>query len=153
MGSDKTVSLKNIQDHPIKTSVGSLLAIVVALWAVYRPFLIEDLSADFVTKAELLAETTAIKDKLITMQKGQDAQQRSLDGLVTQSNVASAFQMERGFQDDLEKHAQDKANPPTRRWLEMQQDLTNKRDLATQYKNCVLLESKNCELLQKQLWQ
>lgn len=128
-------SLKTLQSRPIGTSIGALLVIITAGWAAYRPILIRDLSADFVTKTELNVLTT------------------SLNGLAVQVNVAAAFQMERGFQEDLDKHEANRPDPVTSRWVEAERKLTAKRDLAEQYRNCVLKEEKNCGELQKQLWQ
>lgn len=146
-------SLREIQNYPIRTSIGAILGIITVIWALYRPVLIEDLSADFVTKAELIKQTDIVTRQLRTLQGDMTSTQAVLGGLVTQVNVTAAFQMERGFQEDLDKHEADRPRPVTSRWLETERDLIAKRDLANQYKNCVLNERKNCDMLQKQLWQ
>ena len=120
------------KDQPI--TYGVLIVMVASIvgiigWA----------NVNFVSRAEAEDNTKTLTEKI--------------DAIGTQVNVSAAFQMERGFQDDLDKHLADRPEQVTRRWLEVRGDLEGKKRLAVEYKKCLLTESKNCELLQKQLWQ
>ena len=144
---------RRMQGHPIKTSVITGVILVSILWSFYRPALIADLSADFVTKAELTRQTTLVTGKLTLMKLDRINDRAVLDRLANRFDISAAFQMKRGFQDDLDTHALDKTDSPSNRWLKTQRDLNGRYDLSVQYKNCLLAKKDNCDELQKQLWQ
>ena len=73
--------------------------------------------------------------------------------LKMQIEVPAAFAMERGFKEDLRRHKEQKPSPVTRTWTDEYEDLEDKLGLATGYKDCLVNEQKNCDLLQKQLYQ
>jgi len=123
---------ESLKDQPI--TFGLLAATVVFILGV-----VGWANINFVSRAEAEENNKTLTEKI--------------DAIGTQVNVSTAFQMERGFQEDLNKHNEEKPVPITSRWLETQRDLTAKRNLASRYKDCVLAESKNCDLMQKQLWQ
>lgn len=145
--------LKRMQGHPIKTSLIAGVFLISILWSLYRPVLIADLSADFVTKAELTRQTEKVTDSLATMQLDRTNDRAVLDRLANRFDISAAFQMKRGFQDDMDAHALDKTDNPSTRWAKTQRDLKDRYDLSVQYKNCLLAKRENCDELQKQLWQ
>jgi len=123
---------ESLRDQPI--TFGLFVAIIIFVlgavgWA----------NVNFVSRAEAEQSTKSLSEKI--------------DAIGTQVNFSAAFQMERGFQADLDKHTADKPDPLTRRWLEKQRDIAAKLNIAAAYKNCVRIKGKNCELLQKQLFQ
>lgn len=146
-----SLSVRDIENHPIKVNLVATLALAAALWGFYRPALVEDLKADFVIKAKMQQHTQAMTVQLSSMKTEMTTTRRALDGLVTQVAFTNAFQMERAAQADLDKHAEHRPNPATSRWRETEHKLEAKVLLTAQYSSCVLAEESNCHLLREQL--
>ena len=150
----KIYGMSRAKEHPITVSVAvSVLTLLGFIWLFVRPALAEDLATYFVTKAEMEQHTDKVTSQLDTMQREQQSNKAALNGLSTQVNLASAFQMERGFKDDLNEHDADKPTPPTAKWRADKREIEGKLEVVSQYKDCVLTEGKNCDQIQRQLWQ
>ena len=150
----KIYGANKAKQYPITVSVMvSLTVLLTFIWLLVRPALGEDLATYFVTKAEMEQHTDKVTSQLDTMQREQQSNKAALNGLSTQVNLASAFQMERGFKDDRNEHDADKPTPTTAKWRAREREINDQLVLVTQYKDCVLAEKKNCDLLQRQLLQ
>lgn len=150
-------SLNRAKEHPIKVSVVtsvlvSLILLLGFIWLFVRPALGEELAKYFVTKTEMRQHTDEVMSQLDVMQTDQKSSKTAFNGLRIQVNLASAFQMERGFKDDLNEHDAGVPNPPTAKWRAGKREIEDKLKLVAQYTDCVLNERKNCEQLQRQLW-
>lgn len=150
----KIYGMNRARQYPITISVlASLVLLLTFIWIFVRPALAEDLATYFVTKAEMTQHTDEVMSRLDEMQDDQLDNKDALNGLRTQVNLASAFQMERGFKDDLNEHDADKPTPLTSKWRADKREIESKIEVVSQYKNCVLDEGKNCDQIQRQLWQ
>jgi hypothetical protein len=131
----------------------SLTVILAFIWLLMRPALGEDLAKYFTTKVEMKQHTGEVMSRLDTMQHEQRDSKTDFNGLRTQVNLSSAFQMERGFKDIMNEHDAIKPTPTTAKWRADKREIDDKLVLVSQYKSCVLAEGKNCHLLQRQLLQ
>ena len=147
----KAIGYSEIKNHPIKVTLGLLGVIFVAGMSA-KPWMVEQISMDFFTKAEAANHTQSVNKRLDTMEVQLKGNSNAINGLTTEVRVSAAFQMQRGIQDDLNKHIAHKPSPETSRWRDTKRHLEERLRLATEYKNCVLQESRNCALLQGQLW-
>jgi len=148
----KAINIAGIQNHPIKVTLGLLVAIFVIGFGT-KAWVVEQISVDFFTIANAEEHVRVVSQRLDTMQSQMDTQSTSITGLTTEVRLASAFQIERGVKNDLAQHLASRPSPETTRWRIDHSQLEAKVSIAEQYKTCVLAESKNCELLQRQLWQ
>lgn len=150
----KVYGVQKAEAHPIKVSVVVSLTVILAfIWVFMRPALGEDLAKYFITKVEMKQHTNEVMSRLDIMQHDQRDNKAALNGLRTQANMSSAFQMERGFKDDLNEHDADKPSPTTAKWRADKREIEGKLEVVSQYKVCVLAEKKNCDEIQRQLWQ
>jgi len=148
----KVLSYSEIKNHPIKVTFG-LLGVIFVAGVMAKPWAVEQISVDFFTKAEAANHVQAVNKRLDTVESQLVRNSSAINGLSTEVRVSAAFQMKRGIQDDLDKHNTHKPTPTTERWRETQRHLEGRLRLANEYKDCVLKENKNCDLLQRQLWQ
>jgi len=153
----KIPTLTQLGKHPISVIFMTLGLSIGSVWAFYRPALIADLSADFFTVA--LAETVhqeikdTMNDRMDTLEDKVDDNSIATKSLQTEFRLTAAFQLENSIKINLESH---QAQLPENRDANWGQDvgrLKRRLVLATDYKECVLYERPNCELLQRQLYQ
>ena len=152
---DLPTKLSQLAEHPIKVLLLTGAVSLSAAWALARPLLVEDLSADFesIKKSD---EQHQIIERRITgrmeqIEKSIDTNTGTLKLISTEIKVNAAFAMERAIQSDLEKHNSE-PDPHNTRWFEERTQLENRHILAKEYKMCVLAEDRNCDLLKAQLY-
>lgn len=97
-------------------------------------------------------ETIADVFGLVTVSRV-DHIESTLDELTLEVRMANATRQLRQFQDDLERH--DEQRVDTNNWRIIRRDLVNKINLATEYKRCVFRNKKeeDCSVIRDQLWQ
>ena len=144
MENDVNVRIKNAQDHPIKTSMIALLGVLAALWAFYRPALIEDLSADFVTKTELQVHMTAANKRFDTIDG-------KLDTIISKNDLTDAYSIIGGISADIDRH--DKLRNDSRAWAETSGILDDRLNKAVEYKDCIVSGRPGCSNIQDQIFQ
>lgn len=145
-------AFQKFENNPIKTSVlGSILAMLVAGWTFMRPAIIEDLSADFVTKSEATELNSQVTKRLDTLEEELSLNKDAVNSLAIEVRVSAAFQMERSFKNDLAEHRREKIDDPG--WRQAERNLQEKVILAERYRDCLLHNDINCDILQRQLLQ
>jgi hypothetical protein len=153
----KLPSLVSIEKHPIKAVLAAVMVGLGSLWALHRPALVDDLSADFFTVARAEAEHQEIKDtmtvRMDVLENKIDDNSTAVKGLQTEVRLTAAFQLERSIKYDLEAHKSQSPETRDPTWREDVSRLERQLILATDYKECVLYERPNCDHLQRQLWQ
>ncbi len=70
---------------------------------------------------------------------------------IIEFRVANSFQMISAANTELKNHMLDELNTPG--WLATKDKLESRLQLSIDYKNCILNNRPNCNLLQRQLWQ
>ena len=120
-----------------------LFAIFIAGW-VSKSWIVGQLG--MVTIAQASEDKKEIEDKIVILSA-------TVDEHVQEFKFANAFQMERAYQEDLEKHLTENLQTPA--WLAQKRKLESKVFTAGEYKTCVLENKPKtvCDLLQRQLWQ
>ena len=156
--------ISTFEKHPVKSLAGVLLLGLGGMWAFYRPALVEDLAKDFVPVAQAQVMHEEIVEELTEARRDMDSRIDSLEnkidgnstavkGLQTEFRLTAAFQLEHSIKTDLEAHENQPIEKRDMNWVEDVRNLKRRLSLATQYKNCVLHEEPNCDLLQRQLYQ
>ena len=152
---DLPTKLSQLAEHPIKVLLLTGAVSLSAAWAMARPMLVEDLSADFqsVKVAEEQHQTIVrqMTGRMEQIEKSIDTNTVTLKSISTQITVNAAFQMEQAIQGDLQRHDSE-PEPHNSHWYEERTQLQNRHTLAKEYKACVLSENRNCDLLQAQLY-
>ena len=138
-----SLSLKTIKEHPIISAVFAAgLISFGSIWGVLRPLVFEDLALEFVTKAYADEQISNLEIKVNDLSE-------KFDGHIVEFRVTNAFALEQGFKADLDRHnAMDTDTPGRSTDISA---VSRKLDLATQYKNCLLAERPNCDVIQKQV--
>lgn len=157
-------NLAGLEKHPVKSILMALILGFGSIWAFYRPALIADLSLDFVPVAvaqsahEEITEEVALARKVMssrmdTLEGKIDENSYAVQSLQTEFRLTAAFQLEHSIKMDLEKHENQTVDQRDANWSNDVSKLKRRLSLSTQYKNCILNEDLNCDLLQRQLYQ
>lgn len=146
-----SLNIKNAQDHPIKAGLASLGIVLAALWAFYRPALIEDLSADFVTKAEMSAHEAVQVAQAAAINRRFDTVDSKLGTLISKNNLTDAYSIIGGISADIDRH--DKVRNNSQAWAETSFILKERLNKAVEYKDCIVGGHDNCSRIQSQIFQ
>jgi len=163
-GDTNVINIAGLEKHPVKAIIMALVVGFGSTWAFYRPALIEDLALDFVTTASAQSTHKDIQDQVVQGQEVMGLRIDRLEGkidvnsytvksLQTEFRLTAAFQLEHSIKIDLENHESQSTEQRDSNWSSDVRKLRRRLTLATSYKDCILNESPNCELLQRQLYQ
>ena len=140
------VNLSFIKDHPIWSGLGVIATGCSVLWILVYPYIIQELSADFIPRAEAIEFNAAVTQRF-------DNLEAVVGGIDKRVEVTAAFAMARGIKEDLRLHKESKPSPVTRAWERENEDIEERFSLVEDYKQCLLNDAANCDLMYKQLYQ
>jgi len=126
------INLAGLKNRPIAVSLGTIGSVLVLIGILAKPFLIEKLSADFVTKAEFVV----VNEKL--------------DTLIRKDVRKDSYQTITNIEGDITRH--DKLQNGSQEWVERKDQLTKQLKTAIAHKDCILGNQPNCEDIKDEIW-
>lgn len=135
----------------VKTGLVVLAIVFAGLWAIYRPVLVENLSADFVTKAELQTHEVGQTAQMTAFGKQLNTMDSKLDTIISKNNLTDAYSIVNGISADIDRHESLKND--SQAWAEQTGILAKRLDKAVEYKDCIVGARLGCKIIQDQIFQ
>ncbi len=146
-----TFGIKTAEGHPIKVSMIAVLGLLAAVWAFYRPALINDLSADFVTTLQMEQHIAQQNLQVASLNTRLDTIDTKLGSMLAKDARADAYSIIGSVEGDIDRHNKLKSNDPA--WAQTNKQLNERLKTAIEYRDCVMADRRNCVLIKEQIWQ
>ena len=144
------INLETIKNSKVTMPLVWVFVLFIAGWK-GPDVLNEYLDNVFFTLAQADEHTAAVTKQIKSIGAAQVQSASQLNSHITEFRLMAAVQAVRAYQEDLAKHRATTNNGNG--WIVRETALENKVELAKEYKNCILNDRPNCDLLQRQLWQ
>ncbi len=146
----KIFSIKTAESHPIKISLAFIGVALLATWSFYRPYVIEDLSADFTTKIEMRNHVIAQNVQVAGTNTRLDGIDTKLETMLAKDMRGEAYTIIANIEGDIERHKKIENNNPA--WIETDKQLNARLETAIQYRDCVMKNGFNCLAIKDRIW-
>lgn len=147
----KPLNIKAMAEHPIKVGMVSLIAMVTVAWSAGRPIVVEDLSAEFVTNAEMQGHISQQVQEVSNMNNRLDTIDNKLNTIISKDERGDAYAIIASVEGDIGRH--NKVINDTAAWQQTSKQLNDRLKTAILFRDCVMLERRNCEDIKDQIWQ
>ena len=141
--------LKDIQKHPLKLG-GGFIAIVLLLWPVYQPYVVQLLADDFVTLDRMRTHEIMQSTEMMGIAAQFIVMNIKLDVIADKDERRDAYDIITGIEGDIDRHQKVKNDSPE--WAVTEEKNQTRLTNAIRHKDCIVLKREGCDLIEEEIW-